>query len=88
MRLSFLVAFAPLIATPALAVQGAPAKVDAMAKPDQKICRKTALIGSLIPTKRECHTRAEWGALARDGNDAVRAEADRNRPAGNAGPPG
>jgi hypothetical protein len=55
----------------------APAAKPAMAKADQMICKRKAVVGSLIPARKECHTRAEWAELARSGHDAAQADADR-----------
>ena len=57
------------IATPALAQQSAEAP-----KPEKKVCRAVATTGSILGGKRECHTKAEWAAIAerdRGQRDAV-----------------
>jgi hypothetical protein len=50
----------PLVAQqpPAIAQVGAPAKAE------RKICKRSAPSGSLIETRRECHTREEWSRIA------------------------
>ena len=54
--------------------------------PNQRICRQTAVIGQLVPTRRECHTRAEWATMARNGNDNARDKIDRDRASGSSTP--
>jgi hypothetical protein len=41
-----------------------------IASADQKVCRRSPTLGSNT-IKRECHTVAEWEALARSGAAAV-----------------
>jgi hypothetical protein len=50
----------PLVAQqpPAIAQVGAPEKAE------RKICKRSAPSGSLIETRRECHTREEWSRIA------------------------
>lgn len=48
-----------------------PDKVDANG--EKLICRRDAEIGSLIPRKKRCYTRAEWDQIAQ----ASRANATR-----------
>ncbi|MEG3160624.1 hypothetical protein U1763_08920 [Sphingomonas sp. LB2R24] len=33
-------------------------------KAERKVCKRSAPAGSLIETRRECHTREEWGRIA------------------------
>ena len=53
----------------------APAK--AVAKPERQICKQSAPSGSLIETRRECHTRAEWTRIAQEGRAAGQNVVDR-----------
>ncbi|KQM51013.1 hypothetical protein ASE69_06550 [Sphingomonas sp. Leaf208] len=53
----------------------APAK--AVAKPERPICKRSAPSGSLVETRRECHTRAEWNRLAQEGRAAGQDVVDR-----------
>jgi len=58
--------------------QPAPDPAAARTAQDQKpICKRWAPIGSLVPTKKECHTRAEWQQLADNGRDQAQGEGDR-----------
>jgi hypothetical protein len=43
------------------------------------ICRKEAPTGSLIRTKKECRTQAQWDALARGSQDMANDLVERNR---------
>ncbi len=63
--------------TQALAAQQPPAapQTGSPAKPERKICKQSAPSGSLIETRRECHTREEWNRIAQaaraNGQDIV-----------------
>lgn len=46
-----------LLASPALAKEKKP--VD----PDKKICRTEDTTGSIMPSKRVCHTKQEWATI-------------------------
>ncbi|KQN14133.1 MULTISPECIES: hypothetical protein [unclassified Sphingomonas] len=37
---------------------------------ERRICKRSAPSGSLIETRRECHTRAEWDQIAQAGRAA------------------
>jgi hypothetical protein len=50
------------------------------------ICRKEAPTGSLIRTKKECRTQAQWDALARGSQDMANDLVERNRGMPPAGP--
>lgn len=60
---------------PAAASQAAPAP----APGERRICKRSAPSGSLIETRRECHTRAEWDRIAQaartEGQDMVERSA-------------
>lgn len=43
-----------------LAITPAIAKSDKPVDPNKKICRSYPTTGSILGTRRECHTRAEW----------------------------
>lgn len=47
------------VAAPAPAEAAAPP-----AAPNKRICRRFAATGSMIPSRRECRTAAEWDRLA------------------------
>jgi hypothetical protein len=49
---------------------------------DKPICKRFADIGSLIPRRKECHTRAEWDQLAQGARATGQAMADRSRDGG------
>ena len=83
MGLSVLMFLAALAAAQAPSAQDKPTSPATAEKP---ICHRTAVIGSLVPTKRECHTRAEWAAMARAGNDAARDIIDHDRGGGGSPP--
>jgi len=55
----------PLAIAPAGAKEAE--KVDAHG--EKLICRREAEIGSLIPRKKRCYTRAEWDAIATAARD-------------------
>ncbi|WP_374942485.1 hypothetical protein [Sphingomonas sp.] len=46
-------------------------------KPDKMICKRSAEIGSMIPTRKECHTRSEWNAMAQSARIAGQEMMDR-----------
>lgn len=63
-RIAIALAFT-LVASPSLAQQPVATEQSKVAvKPDRKICKRSAPSGSLIETRRECHTRAEWDQIA------------------------
>lgn len=37
---------------------------------EKKVCRRNVSTGSFLP-KRECHTKAEWEAMAESGRDDI-----------------
>ena len=95
MRIStslFSLAVAGLMATSALAADpaapAAPPVAAPSAEPDrmqQTICRKDKVIGSLIATRKTCHTRAQWAyiddtnqAFSRDLADNTRSRSNGN----------
>jgi hypothetical protein len=45
--------------------------VDPKKDPNKMICRREVEIGSLVKTRRTCHTRKEWSEMA----DAARRDA-------------
>ena len=65
-----------------------PAPAPAAAKPDRSeeiVCRKDKVIGSLISTKKTCHSRAQW-AYIDDTNQAFSrdlVDQTRTKPGGN-----
>ena len=73
MRIStslFSLTFAALIATSALAAEpaanaAAPAAASSAEadRMQQTVCRKDKVIGSLVSTKKTCHTRAQWAYI-------------------------
>lgn len=70
-----LLALATLVAGSAAAQQPAPKQPSG--KAEKPICKREAPIGSMIPTRKECHTRAEWDRMARDNRADAQADADR-----------
>jgi hypothetical protein len=55
-------------ATPVAAA--APVAAEPAADPNKRVCRRFAATGSMIPSRRECRTAAEWNRLA----DAAQAQ--------------
>lgn len=56
-----------LMATPVVAQQPAATKTvtdKAAVNPERMICKRSSPAGSLIETRRDCHTRAEWNQIA------------------------
>ena len=72
---------APVPATAVPATAEAP-KVDRM---QQTVCRKDKVIGSLVLTKKTCHTRAQWASIDYTNQALSRELVDstRTRPSGN-----
>lgn len=44
-----------------------PSLASVPAKAERMICKRSAPAGSLIETRRECHTREEWSRIAQAG---------------------
>lgn len=64
--------------SPLLAQQPEPsAPAKAVAKPERQICKRSAPSGSLIETRRECHTRQEWSRIAQENRAAGQDAVDR-----------
>jgi len=68
------------LATPALAQETPVVPTAAAGKakkgeddPDKVICRNVGSTGSLLFSRSECHTRAEWRQLSEDTRDAMRS---------------
>ena len=57
-----------------------PAKVASVDPQDKVTCRREAPIGSLIPSKKTCHTRREWETLNANGRRDVETLRDRSSP--------
>lgn len=79
-------ATAAIAAEPA-ATPTAPAAVEApkVDRMQQTVCRKDKVIGSLVSTKKTCHTRAQW-AYIDDTNQAFSrdlVDQTRTKPGGN-----
>lgn len=81
-----LTATAAIAAEPA-AAPAAPAAVEApkVDRMQQTVCRKDKVIGSLVSTKKTCHTRAQWAyiddtnqAFSRDLVDSTRTKQGGN----------
>lgn len=82
-----------LFTTPATAAEqaatptpAAPAAAPAVAPQTEKlICRKTAETGSLVKTKKACHTKSQWAYIDERNQQLGRAmvEDGTTRPAGN-----
>lgn len=52
---------------------------NASADPQDKVtCRREAPIGSLIPSKKTCHTRREWETLSANARRDVETLRDRS----------
>ncbi|OYU13875.1 MAG: hypothetical protein CFE37_13845 [Alphaproteobacteria bacterium PA4] len=71
---------------PARAADQAPAAPAAAVDPlDQMVCRKDKETGSLVKTKKTCHTRRQWAYIDETNSKFARDLADdtRTRPAGN-----
>ncbi len=61
------------------------ATTDAQDRMQQTVCRKDKVIGSLVSTKKTCHTRAQW-AYIDDTNQAFSrdlVDSTRTKPGGN-----
>ncbi len=65
-----------MFATLALLAATSPVAVEAGPKPQdplQKVrCIREQVTGSLVATRRVCHTLAEWRAISNDGNTEAR----------------
>lgn len=76
-RLPLALAFALAGAQPAPAAEPAPVAQPAPAaepvRTERLFCRRDAVVGSLIPSRRVCRTKAEWDRIA----DSARYSADR-----------
>jgi hypothetical protein len=75
-----LVAAAPLAAQQPAGAAGERKVVSG--KPDARICKRSAPSGSLVQTRRECHTRSEWNRLAQAGREQAQDLVDRATPTG------
>ncbi|MDQ0836810.1 hypothetical protein [Sphingomonas faeni] len=74
-----------LVATPVVAQQPSAktAVTDkAPVKPERMICKRSAPAGSLIETRRDCHTRAEWGQIAQAARATGQDMVDRSATGG------
>jgi hypothetical protein len=80
MRVPLALVATMLIAGAAAAQQ--PTTKATSAKADKQICKRDAPIGSMIPTRKECHTRAEWDQIARDNRANAQSDAERRMGAG------
>ncbi|MES2988250.1 MAG: hypothetical protein V4808_10120 [Pseudomonadota bacterium] len=78
--------FVPFFALIALASPSFAQDKPASPPKEKKICRQVATTGSILGGKRECHTKAEWAAIAersrtdrdnRDMDNRSRGAADR-----------
>jgi predicted transglutaminase-like cysteine proteinase len=78
---------APAAAVEPAAAVPAPATAAPAATPptDKLICRRTAETGSLIKTKKACHTKSQWAYIDERNQQLGRAmvEDGTTRPAGN-----
>ncbi len=78
-----------LTATAAIAAEpaAAPAAVEApkVDRMQQTVCRKDKVIGSLVSTKKTCHTRAQWAYIDDTNQQFSRELVDqtRSKPGGN-----
>ncbi|WP_121115956.1 hypothetical protein [Croceibacterium ferulae] len=71
-------------AQPAAAPQAATAPAPAAAPepaadPNKRICKRFANTGSMIPSRRECRTVAEWTRIAEAAQSSSQAMIDRGR---------
>ena len=69
----------------AVAMQAPTAQSPAPAKdPEERVCKRIEITGSIARKERVCKSRAEWMRLAESGNSAARAIVDHGvgRPAG------
>lgn len=89
MRLNVLLAACAVAAVaPAAAIAApvdAPASRDASDDGDRQICRRVIATGTVMP-RRVCHTKAEWDALAAQGQSDARRAADQDRSRSMVGP--
>ncbi|KQN02650.1 hypothetical protein C8J42_101873 [Sphingomonas sp. PP-CE-1A-559] len=74
-----------LATAPAIAQQ--PATTDKVAdktasKPHPKICKRSAPAGSMIETRRDCHTREEWNEMAQSARATGQDMVDRSAAGG------
>lgn len=78
-----------IAASPAFAQTGQPPAPAPAAAPEAKaekiICRREAPIGSIVKSKKTCHTRAEWDRIADAARDGANDIIDKNagRPGSN-----
>jgi hypothetical protein len=73
-------------ATPVAAQQPAATERSTLAaKTERPICKRSAPSGSLVPTRRECHTRSEWNDIAQSGRAQAQDMVDRAAPTGTKG---
>ena len=76
-RLLFVTAL--LFTAPALA-DTTPAKPKpAKGSPDEVVCRRETVTGSLASSTRTCHTRAEWQAQAESAQAAAERDEEHGR---------
>lgn len=52
-------------------------RANGAAKAERVICKRSAPSGSLIETRRECHTREEWSRIAQAGRAEGQSIVDR-----------
>jgi hypothetical protein len=75
MRFTVLALVAAISFTVPAIAQTAPATTtDSQANPpkEKKICRRYSVTGSIVSTRSECHTKADWAAI--DANNSSRAD--------------
>lgn len=64
MRFKMLALVAAVAVTvPAVAQSADPAVAAAAPKKEKKVCRRYAVTGSIVSTRTECHTAAEWATI-------------------------
>ncbi len=71
-----------MIAVPAIGQQTATSTTTStapQAKPEKKICHRLVETGSLVPSKPDCRTRAQWEADAIAGQSEARYLVEKSR---------
>ena len=76
--LAFIVTASPLLAQQPVKAE----RSKAADRPDARICKRSAPTGSLVQTRRECHTQQEWDQIAQSGRVQAQDMVDRANPTG------
>jgi hypothetical protein len=66
MRLALAMVACALVSASPVMAQIAPTQVAAVPAPEKKICRSYQTTGSIMPSRRTCHTKSEWASIDSD----------------------